>query len=65
MQFSQAIQNTWKNEGMFHILPSLALYHAKDMMTNDYGFMITWLSWSWDSSRGGGSVADEPPRLAR
>ena len=47
MQFSQALQNTWKNEGMFHILPSLALYHAKDMMTNDYGFMITWLSWSW------------------
>jgi len=47
MQIQQSLQNTWKTEGLFHVIPGFALYHSNDMMTNDYGFMVTWLVWSW------------------
>jgi len=47
MQIQQSLQNTWKAEGLFHVIPGFALYHSNDMMTNDYGFMVTWLIWSW------------------
>ena len=47
MQIQQSLQNTWKAEGLFHVIPGFALYHSNDMMTNDYGFMVTWLVWSW------------------
>jgi len=47
MQIQQSIQNTWRQEGLFHVLPSFALYHSQDMMTDDYGFIFAWLTWSW------------------
>ena len=47
MQIQQSVQNTWRAEGLFHVLPSFALYHSQDMMTNDYGFIFAWLTWSW------------------
>ena len=47
MQIQQSVQNTWRQEGLFHILPSFALYHSTDMMTDDYGFIFAWLTWSW------------------
>jgi hypothetical protein len=47
MIIQQSIQNTWRQEGLFHILPSFALYHSQDMMTDDYGFIFAWLTWSW------------------
>jgi len=47
MQIQQSVQNTWRAEGLFHVLPSFALYHSEDMMTNDYGFIFAWLTWSW------------------
>jgi hypothetical protein len=47
MQIQQSIQNTWRQEGLFHILPSFALYHSQDMMTDDYGFIFSWIIWSW------------------
>ena len=47
MQIQQSVQNTWRAEGLFHVLPSFALYHSQDMMTDDYGFIFTWLTWSW------------------
>ena len=40
MIIQQSIQNTWRQEGLFHILPSFALYHSTDMMTDDYGFIL-------------------------
>jgi len=47
MQIQQSVQNTWKAEGLFHVIPGFALYHSNDMMTDDYGFIVTWLIWSW------------------
>jgi len=47
MQIQQSVQNTWRAEGLFHVLPSFALYHSEDMMTDDYGFIFAWLTWSW------------------
>ena len=47
MQIQQSVQNTWRAEGLFHVLPSFALYHSQDMMTDDYGFIFAWLTWSW------------------
>ena len=38
MKIQQSVQNTWKAEGLFHVIPGFALYHSNDMMTNDYGF---------------------------
>ena len=40
MQIQQSVQNTWRAEGLFHVLPSFALYHSQDMMTDDYGFIF-------------------------
>ena len=47
MQIQQSLQNTWKAEGLFHVIPGFALYHSNDMMTNDYGVIVTWLVWSY------------------
>jgi hypothetical protein len=43
MQFNNTVQNTWRSEGLFHVLPSLALYHNEDILTDDYGIIFSWL----------------------
>ena len=50
MQIQQSLQNTWDAEGLFHVIPGFALYHSnvnRFKLSHDYGFMITWLIWSW------------------
>lgn len=50
MQIHTSIQNTWKAEGLFHVIPGFALYHSdasRFKLSDDYGFIVTWLVWSW------------------
>jgi len=46
MQIQQSVQNTWKAENVFHVLPSFVFYHNNDMLTNDYGIVFSWLIFS-------------------
>lgn len=46
MQLNTTIQNTWKAENVFHVLPSFVFYHNNDMLTNDYGIVFSWLIFS-------------------
>jgi hypothetical protein len=46
MSIDTSIQNTWKAEGMFHVLPSFALYY-NNSYTKDYGIVSTWLFFSF------------------
>jgi len=47
MTINHTIQNTWKAEGTFHVLPSFVLYYNNDMLTKDYGLVASWAIWSY------------------
>lgn len=47
MTINHTIQNTWKTEGLLNVLPSFAIYHNNDMITKDYGFVVSWIIWSF------------------
>lgn len=47
MKINQIMQNVWRREGVFNLLPTVALYYANDKITKDYGIIVGWLCWTY------------------
>jgi len=47
MKINQVMQNVWRREGVFNLLPTVALYYANDKITKDYGVIVGWLCWTY------------------
>jgi hypothetical protein len=47
MNLNHMLQNVWRQEGLFYILPTIALYHNDDLFTDDYGIIFSWALWSY------------------